>query len=354
MVGLNHYLTSDRYLDERLARYPPSNHGGNGRDRYVDVDAVRVPDCDAPSHRRVLEDAWTRYRLPVALTEVHAGCTREDQLRWFAAAWRDAALAQSRGVDVRAVTMWALLGSFDWNSLATREDNVYEVGTFDVRSTPPRQTALGRLARALGTGATGDPLARQAGWWLRARRASGSGVGEPAESPPILIAGGTGTLGSALGQACAIRGLRVVTVGRQQLDITSPEAIRAACARWRPWAIVNAAGYVRVDDAEAHREACWRLNTDGALYLAAGAAACQARYVTISTDLVFGGLHMAPYVESDAPHPLNVYGMSKRVAEDQVPMLVPETLIIRTAAYFSPLDHSRLPHPRAPRDLRRP
>jgi dTDP-4-dehydrorhamnose reductase len=338
VVGLNHYLTSDRYLDERLSLYPPSSHGGNGRDRYADVEAVRVVECDPPSHRRVLEEAWSRYGLPVALTEVHAGCTREDQLRWFAAAWRGASAARNEGVDVRAVTMWSLLGSFDWNSLATREDNVYEVGTFDVRSSPPRETALGALAQALVTRGTGDPLARQPGWWQRARRASGIGGGEQPSARPILIAGGSGTLGSALAQACEIRGLRAVALGRHQLDITSPEAIRASCDRWRPWAIVNAAGYVRIDDAEAQRDACWRLNTDGALYLAAGAAACDARYVTVSTDLVFGGLHREPYAESDVPHPLNVYGMSKRAAEDQVGMLVPEALIIRTAAYFSPVD----------------
>ena len=344
VVGLNHYLTSDRYLDERLARYTSSSHGGNGRDRYADVDAVRVLDCDAPSHRRVLEEAWVRYGLPVALTEVHAGCTREDQLRWFAAAWRGASLTQSQGVDVRAVTMWALLGSFDWNSLATREDNVYEVGTFDVRSTPPRQTALGSLASALGTGAPGNPLASQPGWWQRVRRGSGThpsraNLGAQGNDRSILIAGGTGTLGSALARACEIRGLRAVAVGRQQLDITSPEAIRLVCDRWRPWAIINAAGYVRVDDAETHRDACWRLNTDGALYLAAGAAACRARYVTVSTDLVFGGSQLTPYAESDVTHPRNVYGMSKRSAEEQTALLAPDALIVRTAAFFNPVDH---------------
>ena len=43
--------------------------------------------------------------------------------------------------------MWSLLGAFDWNSLLTRDDNVYEVGAFDVRSAPPRRTALATLAK---------------------------------------------------------------------------------------------------------------------------------------------------------------------------------------------------------------
>ena len=357
VVGLNYYLTSDRYLDERLARYPASSHGGNGRDAYADVEAVRVSDYEGPAYGRILEEAWTRYELPIALTEVHAGCTREDQLRWFVSAWRAASTARSRGVDVRAVTMWSLLGAFDWNSLVARDDNVYEVGAFDVRSAPPRRTALGTLARALATGATTGP-AREPARLVAKERAVPPNPGprsrdfaEDVAARPILIVGGTGTLGSALTRACEVRGLRAVPVGRRQLDITSPDAIRRALARWRPWAVINAAGYVRVDDAETNRDVCWRLNTDGALHLAAGAAACQAQYVTFSTDLVFDGLQQRPYVESDATHPINAYGASKRAAEEAVLALASEALIVRTAAFFGPIDHAWLPHARAPRDL---
>ena len=62
-----------------------------------------------------------------------------------------------------------------------------------------------------------------------------------------------------------------------QLDIASPDVVLQALDQWRPWAVINAAGYTRVDDAETHREACWELNTTGAQQLAAGAAAFQAR-----------------------------------------------------------------------------
>ena len=122
-----------------------------------------------PSFTRLLDECWARYGLPVALTEVHAGCTREDQLRWFAGAWHAASEARTRDIDVRAVTMWSLLGAFDWNSLVVRDDNVYEVGAFDLRSTPPRPTALATLARDLATGTPPNPLAMQAGWWERGR-----------------------------------------------------------------------------------------------------------------------------------------------------------------------------------------
>jgi dTDP-4-dehydrorhamnose reductase len=152
--------------------------------------------------------------------------------------------------------------------------------------------------------------------------------------PPILIAGGTGALGSALAHACETRGLDAVALGRPQLDITSSPAILAALRHWQPWAVVNAAGFARVDDAETHAEACWRLNTVAAQRLAAGAAEVQAHYVAISSDLVFDGLETRPYVESDGANPRNTYGASKRAAEERILGLFPEALIVRTAAFF--------------------
>ena len=84
VVGLNYYLTSDRFLDHRLERYPPRDarrqrraalrrrRGGAGA-------AARA----SPATQAHLLEAWQRYGMPVALTEVHLGCTREEQLRWL-------------------------------------------------------------------------------------------------------------------------------------------------------------------------------------------------------------------------------------------------------------------------------
>jgi dTDP-4-dehydrorhamnose reductase len=343
IVGLNYYLTSDRYLDERIGQYPAASHGGNGHERYADIEAVRVAGCEGSTFDRILDEAWERYGLPVALTEVHAACTREDQLRWLAAGWHAASLAKARGVDVRAVTMWSLLGAFDWNSLVVRDDHIYEVGAFDLRSTPPRSTALTALAKALANGTTLDPLSRQPGWWQRIRGETKHGrvaveFTKERRDAPILIAGGTGTLGSALARACETRGLQAVALPRQRLDITSGEDIRRALDRWRPCAVINAAAYVRVDEADAHRDACWPVNTDGAEQLAIAAAAHHARYVMLSTDLVFDGQHTRPYVETDPANPLNVYGASKHAAEERIQQVVADALIVRTAAFFSPAD----------------
>ena len=109
LVGINHYLTSNRYLDTDLHRYPPETWGSNGRHEYADVSAVRVVD-DTAGLGGMLAEAWERYRIPLAVTEVHLGCTREEQMRWLRQAWDTSAEIRRRGVDVRAVTAWALLG----------------------------------------------------------------------------------------------------------------------------------------------------------------------------------------------------------------------------------------------------
>ncbi|HZH04910.1 MAG TPA: family 1 glycosylhydrolase, partial [Myxococcaceae bacterium] len=121
VVGLNYYLTSDRVLDERLEHYPEWSHGGNGRHQYADVEAVRVRPEGMAGHELILQQAWDRYRLPVAFTEVHLGSTREEQLRWLLEAWEAVKNVQARGGDVRALTVWSLLGAYDWNTLVTAE-----------------------------------------------------------------------------------------------------------------------------------------------------------------------------------------------------------------------------------------
>ena len=148
LLGVNYYVTSQRYLDDALARYPLSLHGGNGRDCYVDVEAARLLDPPPPGLASLLGEACERYRIPIAVTEVHLGGHREEQLRWLAETWHAAEQALREGVDVRAVTLWALLGSHDWDCLLTACRERYESGVFDVRGGRPRPTALARSSPA--------------------------------------------------------------------------------------------------------------------------------------------------------------------------------------------------------------
>src|SRR5579884_334383 len=154
IVGVNYYVTSERLLDERLERYPECCHGGNGRDRYADVEAVRARAGGLTGLAVLLQEVWQRYQRPVAVTEVHLGCSRAEQARWLVECWHAAQQAREAGADMRAVTAWSLLGAFDWNTLLVHSKGYYEPGIFDVRSASPRPTLLARLVRELAFGRT--------------------------------------------------------------------------------------------------------------------------------------------------------------------------------------------------------
>ena len=173
IIGIDHYVTSDRFLDENVQRYPPSAWGGNGRDRYADVDAVRVLQRPGTSLRHVVLDAWRRYRVPLVLTEVHIGCSEDEQIRWLDEAWTTCTQLAATGVDIRAVTAWALLGSYDWDSLLTMRHGSYEAGAFCVRGGEPQATALAGYISALTAGETNAEIANvlsTQGWWRQAHR----------------------------------------------------------------------------------------------------------------------------------------------------------------------------------------
>ena len=97
IIGVNHYLTSERFLDDRVDLYPPELRGGNGRDSYVDVEAVRVLADGADGPEQILRAAWERYGIPIAVTEAHNGCTREEQLRWMLEIWDAAVRLRNQG-----------------------------------------------------------------------------------------------------------------------------------------------------------------------------------------------------------------------------------------------------------------
>jgi dTDP-4-dehydrorhamnose reductase len=167
VLGLNHYVTSDRFLDDRLEHYPETAHGGNGVLRYADVEAVRVLRSQPCGWTRSLDLLWDRYRTPIAITECHLGCSTDEQKRWLGRAWAAAAAARSAGVPVVALTVWALLGSYDWDSLLTREDGHYEPGAFDLSvDGRPRPTPLASMIQRLALdGAPGPDPDPGFGWW---------------------------------------------------------------------------------------------------------------------------------------------------------------------------------------------
>jgi dTDP-4-dehydrorhamnose reductase len=347
IIGINHYLTSERYLDENMKRYPEHHWGGNGRHQYADAEAVRMPLPSkelGPAAR--LREVWERYKRPIAVTEAHHGSTRDDQLRWLMEVWNDVNTLRDEGADIRAVTVWSLFGAVDWNSLLTRKNGFYEPGPFDVRAPEPRRTALAHAAEALAKAGTYDhPVLDRAGWWKRdirfykrpPRQSKSCWLAD--EPRRLLITGATGTLGRAYSRLCDFRGLNHVLLSRSDMDIADYKSVKKALACHEPWAVINTAGYVRVSEAESDSKACFRENAVGAEVLAKACADLGIPLVTFSSDLVFDGTLDRPYVESDEVNPTTVYGASKAEAERRILAAHDKALILRTSAFFGPWDH---------------
>jgi dTDP-4-dehydrorhamnose reductase len=168
VLGLNYYVTSDRYLDEHLERFPSATHGGNGRHLYADVEAIRVEGIAGWGIEARLREAWERYRCPMAITEVHLGCADEfERVAWLREIWTAAETVRSTGADILGVTAWAVLGSYDWHNLVTRKDDVYEAGVFDVSDGCLAPTLLRDVLADLGRGRPAFVQFAQTGWWRR-------------------------------------------------------------------------------------------------------------------------------------------------------------------------------------------
>jgi dTDP-4-dehydrorhamnose reductase len=183
IFGANYYVTSERFLDDRIDRYPPHLIGSNGRQTYVDVEAVRTGRMDGAES--LLRSLCRRYHRPIAVTEAHIGCTIDEQVRWLVEIWRAAQQMRSDGLDVRAVTTWAMFGAFDWDSLVTLRRGHYESGVFDLATGHPRPTELAEVVRDLAIGSEPKhPALSEAGWWHRPER--------------ILFAHDTSTEGAAV------------------------------------------------------------------------------------------------------------------------------------------------------------
>jgi dTDP-4-dehydrorhamnose reductase len=354
VVGVNHYVTGERWLDDRPELYPARYRGVVGDVPVADIEAARAFATPTPGASALLAEVWERYGLPIAVTEVHIDAHREDQLRWFAEIWHAAEDARRGGADVIAVTAWAMLGSYDWNCLVQECRGYYEPGPFDVRSRIPRPTALATLLRSIAAGATlSHPVLQGEGWWLRPGRFFCKPVvnpsvvmpmsryrhsSKPENQQPILISGASGTLGQAFARICRQRNLQYRLLSRREMDIADSASVETALARYRPWALINASGYVRIDEAEVDAARCFRENAYGPALLATKCRDVKIPFMTFSSDQVFDGSGSVPLTESAPISPLNVYGQSKAEAEREVQKVYPHAIVVRTSSFFGPWD----------------
>ena len=334
IIGVDYYVTSERFLDERATHYPEQFRNAT----HADVEAVRI--CRQPAGlEALLRETWARYGQPVAVTEAHLGCTREEQLRWFEMAWHAAQGARTHGADIRAVTSWAALGSFDWNTLHTSFSGHYEPGAFDVRGSLPRPTALARLLRTRAEGGVPDhPTLASPGFWERPERLFYPPVGPlpPAHLPPPrpLLILGTGFLARSLAQLCRERGLSYRQLPSGGLDAPWEGILAALGAANRPWAVVNAADYGQIDEAERRAPQFFQTHVVGQGQWASACAARGAQFLTFSSDQVFAGEGGAPYTERRTPSPVNAYGRAWWQAERRVLDSCPGALVVRSSGLF--------------------
>jgi dTDP-4-dehydrorhamnose reductase len=153
---------------------------------------------------------------------------------------------------------------------------------------------------------------------------------------PILIIGRNGQVARCLQELAAVRRVPAVALGRRELDLELHEGVESVIAAIAPSVIINTAAYTAVDQAESREASAFSINRDGAAALASVAARMNIPFVHLSTDFIFDGRKQDPYVESDVPAPLNVYGASKLAGEIAVLSACPFATVIRSAWIYSP------------------
>lgn len=123
-------------------------------------------------------------------------------------------------------------------------------------------------------------------------------------------------------------------VPEAEVSVTDAPAVESVIASRKPEVVFNCAAYNSVDGAESDRDAAYAVNAEGPRIVAAACRTNAAWFVHFSTNFVFDGESAEPYVESDAPAPLSVYGSSKLAGEENALQEGTHVLVVRTAALF--------------------
>lgn len=162
-----------------------------------------------------------------------------------------------------------------------------------------------------------------------------------AMNPRILIVGNAGQLGRELERIFTGFG-PIVGVDRESVDLADAEQTRELVGCAAPDIILNAAAYTAVDRAESERNLAYAINEQAPRILAEEAHRRNALFVHYSTDYIFDGSKSSPWVETDTPNPLNVYGASKLAGERAVENSGGKFLIFRTSWVYGPHGHNFL------------
>jgi dTDP-4-dehydrorhamnose reductase len=151
----------------------------------------------------------------------------------------------------------------------------------------------------------------------------------------ILLAGKNGQLGRCFQDAIARTTHELIALSSQELDVTNSSQVKEVVNKFRPDVIVNASAYTAVDKAESDQEMAYAVNHSGVEYLAKAAQSLAIPVIHVSTDYVFDGAAVEPYLPSDETNPQTVYGNSKLAGENALSEHCTQYLVLRTAWVFS-------------------
>jgi dTDP-4-dehydrorhamnose reductase len=150
----------------------------------------------------------------------------------------------------------------------------------------------------------------------------------------IAVIGANGQLGSDVAAAFAAKGDVVSSLSHADIEVSDIASVTNALGSVRPDVIVNTSAMHHVENCEREPEKAFAINAIGARNLALAARELDAILMHVSTDYVFDGAKASPYVEEDAPRPLNVYGITKVAGEHFVRATTPKHFVIRTSGLY--------------------
>lgn len=155
----------------------------------------------------------------------------------------------------------------------------------------------------------------------------------------ILLLGSQGQVGWELARSLLPLG-KVTALGRQEVDLSNPDALRQAVRASEPDLVVNAAAYTAVDKAETDEPLAMAVNGMAPGILAEEAKQHKALLIHYSTDYVFDGMSSRPYLEADPTNPQSAYGRSKLAGEEAIAAAGCDHLILRTSWVYGARGHN--------------
>ncbi|MEQ2464760.1 dTDP-4-dehydrorhamnose reductase [Niallia hominis] len=156
----------------------------------------------------------------------------------------------------------------------------------------------------------------------------------------VLVTGYTGQLGYDVTYEGNKRGINMLGIGREDLDITNEADVYQYVQKVNPDAIIHCAAYTAVDKAEDDKETCWNVNVKGTKFIASAAKKVNAKFMYVSTDYVFDGKGEEPFKEVDKPDPVGYYGFTKYEGEKIVRDILDEHFIVRISWVFGINGHN--------------